>query len=100
MLGLDVMRLLLDLGFQVLFVCQDVSVPLGDGLILAHPDLLSNLEKEAKTVTILERQKRQLLKMFTKFTCWISLKSWLTSIMPPSNSLMASASASMVSMSR
>lgn len=33
-------------------------------------------------------------------TCWISLKSWLTSIIPPSNSLMASARASMVSMSR
>lgn len=30
----------------------------------------------------------------------MSLKSWLTSIIPPSNSLMASASASMVSMSR
>ena len=33
-------------------------------------------------------------------TCWISLKSWLTSIMPPSNSLTASANASIVSISR
>lgn len=33
-------------------------------------------------------------------TCWISLKSWLTSIIPPSNSLTASANASMVSISR
>lgn len=40
---LDVMRLLLNPGFQVLFVRQDVSVPLGDGLMLTHPDLLSNL---------------------------------------------------------
>lgn len=34
------------------------------------------------------------------YTCWISLKSWLTSIMPPSNSLIASAKASIVSISR
>jgi len=33
-------------------------------------------------------------------TCEISLKSWLTIIIPPSKSLIASASASMVSMSR
>lgn len=40
----DVMRLLFNLRFQVFFVCQDVPVPLGDGLILTHPDLLSNLK--------------------------------------------------------
>lgn len=34
------------------------------------------------------------------YTCWISLKSWLTSITPPSNSLTASANASMVSISK
>lgn len=40
----DVMRLFFNLRFQVFFVCQDVPVPLGDGLILTHPDLLSNLK--------------------------------------------------------
>lgn len=40
----DVMRLLFNLRFQVFFVCQDVPAPLGDGLILTHPDLLSNLK--------------------------------------------------------
>lgn len=34
------------------------------------------------------------------FTCWMSLKSWLTSIIPPSKSLIASARASIVSMSK
>lgn len=67
--GLDVMRLLLDLGFQVLFVRQDVSVPLGDGLILAHPDLLSDLAKEDKNklVTVLRATpafSKVFLKMF------------------------------------
>lgn len=40
----DVMRLLFNLRFQVFFVGQDVPVPLGDGLILTHPDLLCNLK--------------------------------------------------------
>lgn len=45
--SLDVMRLLLfNLRFQVLLVCQDVPIPLCDGLILTHPDLLSHLRKE------------------------------------------------------
>lgn len=39
------MRLLLDLRFQMLLVRQDVPVPLGDGLVLTHPDLLSHLLK-------------------------------------------------------
>ena len=43
---LDVMRLLLfNLCFQVLLICQDVPIPLCDGLILTHPDLLSHLEE-------------------------------------------------------
>lgn len=58
------MRLLLDLGFQVLFVRQDVSVPLGDGLILAHPDLLGDLAEEDKTSSsrCFERHKRRLFQ--------------------------------------
>lgn len=54
---LDVMRLLLNLGFQVLFVRQDVSVPLGDGLMLTHPDLLSNLGKQKEVEMKLVRGK-------------------------------------------
>lgn len=47
--SLDIMRLLFfDLWFQVLLVCQDVPVPLCDGLVLTHPDLLSHLEKRDK----------------------------------------------------
>lgn len=43
---LDVMCLLFfDLWFQMLFVCQDVSVPLCDGLLLTDPDLLSHLQE-------------------------------------------------------
>ena len=45
---LDIMCLLINLGFQVLFISQNVHVPLGDGLLLTHPDLLCHLggEKE------------------------------------------------------
>lgn len=41
----DVVRLLFNFTFQVLLVGQDVPLPLCDGLILAHPDLLSHLKK-------------------------------------------------------
>ena len=47
--SLEVMHLLGDFGFQVLLVGQDVSVPLGDGLVLAHPDLLSHLGEDKET---------------------------------------------------
>lgn len=40
------MRLLLDLRFQMLLVRQDVPLPLSDGLVLTHPDLLSHLLKK------------------------------------------------------
>lgn len=47
LLTLNVMRLLLfDLGFQVLLVGQDVALPLGDGLLLAHPDFLGDLRQQ------------------------------------------------------
>lgn len=47
-----------------------------------------------------ERWKGASQKFAALFTCWMSLKSWLTSIIPPSKSLIASARASIVSMSR
>ncbi len=110
--SLDVMRLLFDLWFQVLLVRQDVSVPLCDGLILTHPDLLSNLEEKETIISTFGLnfkwnpphlsyiQPNVKLMNWMINTCWISLKSWLTSIIPPSNSLTASASASMVSISK
>lgn len=44
--ALEVMHLLVNFGFQMVLVGQDVLVPFGDGLLLTHPDLLSHLEKE------------------------------------------------------
>lgn len=54
------MRLLLDLGLEVLLVRQDVSVPLGDGLILTHPDLLSDLghKRRNEVIKTFARRKR------------------------------------------
>lgn len=46
--ALDVMRLLVNLRFQVFLVCQDVPVPFGDGLLFTYPDLLSHLGKKKK----------------------------------------------------
>ena len=42
---LEVVCLPIDLGFQMLLISQDVFFPLGDGLLLAHPDLLCHLVK-------------------------------------------------------
>ena len=47
--ALDIMHLLLlNLGLQVFLVGQNVPVPLGDGLLLAHPDLLGHLDGRDK----------------------------------------------------
>lgn len=102
---LDVMRLLLlNLCLQVFLISQDVLLPLGDGLVLTHPNFLRHLEERwsRKASELLERFIVVLRKLIVNYnhTCWISLKSWLTSIMPPSNSLTASARASIVSMSK
>lgn len=115
---LNIMSLSVNFWFQVLFVSQNVPVPFGDGLLLTNPNFLSHLEwdKKKSSITIqitVECKKWILLIRYTnnviwsiywlcsiRHTCWISLKSWLTSIIPPSNSLMASAKASIVSMSK
>lgn len=100
---LDAMHLrLLQLFLQMLLVCQDVMIPLCDGLMLAYPDLLSHLERERRhwSPAPFRKQHVELVDEWSIFTRWISLKSWLTRIVPPSNSLMASPSASMVSISK
>lgn len=57
-------------------------------------------QKSIRTAwTFLSFHEKKLIMNYNH-TCWISLKSWLTSIMPPSNSLTASARASIVSMSK
>ena len=43
---LDIMLLFLNIGLEVLLVGQNVPVPLGDGLLLTHPDLLSHLDRK------------------------------------------------------
>ena len=45
---LDIMLLLLNVGLEVFLVGQNVPVPLGDGLLLTHPDLLSHLDSDTK----------------------------------------------------